>query len=64
MVMVTFIGASAKRLNVYFKADNADRLKKFRASRCTSHEDTLGTIMPNIGVIVDTLDLLCVLCSD
>lgn len=57
--IVSFIGASAKRLNVYFEVDdNADRLKKFCATRWTCHEETLGTFLSNIDTVVDTLDLL------
>src|SRR4051812_22621464 len=57
--IVTFIGASAKRLNVYFEVDeNAERLKKFCATRWTCHEETLETFLSNIDAMVDTLDLL------
>ena len=55
---VQFISGSAKRLHVYTtqKTNKALALKKFCATRWSSHEDTLGTFILNIETAVETLE--------
>lgn len=56
---IKFIGASAKRLHVYVSLDeNADRLKKFCATRWGRHEETLGVFLDNIENVIDTLQYI------
>ena len=40
------------------KNEQGTRLKKFCATRWSSHEDTLGTFILNIETAVETLELL------
>lgn len=56
---VKFIGASAKRLDVYVSLDESvDRLKKFCATRWGRHEETLGVFLDNIENVIDTLQYI------
>ena len=56
---VNFIGASAKRLQVYTSTnENADRLKKFCTTRWSSHEESLRTFKTNITYVVETLHFI------
>ena len=57
--VVVFIGASAKRLDVYFQNNSAsDHLKGFCATRWPCHEETLRTFLANFANVVETLDVL------
>ena len=57
--IVSFIGASAKRLNVFTESrEQRIRLKKLSATRRTRHEETLLSFITNFEPIVETLELL------
>ncbi|XP_076065009.1 zinc finger MYM-type protein 1-like [Oratosquilla oratoria] len=57
--IVKFINASAKRLHIYTSQnEDADRLKKFCATRWGCHEETLGVFLNNIENIIDTLHFI------
>ena len=60
--VVTFIGTSAKRLNVFIEtfesSAHSSRLKKLCTTRWTCHEETLRSFLNNFDSIVETLQLL------
>ena len=60
--VVTYIGATAKRLNVFIEtfesSEHRRRLKKLCATRWTCHEETLRSYINNLDSIVETLELL------
>ncbi|XP_076057336.1 zinc finger MYM-type protein 1-like [Oratosquilla oratoria] len=57
--IVKFINASAKRLHIYTSQnEDADRLKKFCATRWGCHEETLGVFLNKIENIIDTLHFI------
>ena len=57
--IVKFIGASGKRPSVYVSLyENADRLKKFCATKWGQHKETLSVFLENIENVIDTLQYI------